>query len=403
MDWKPDGRKAYYIECDVHINVADHDRCNDLPFFPDSILIDDTMVSHATKEALTRRGVNSIPGQKKLAPNLFPKKRYKVHIAALQYYLSKGGILDKVHRVLEFEQSDWLKQYIDFNTAKRQQSTSEFGKAFYKLLNNAFFGKSMESVRKRVNIRLVKNGKQHLFQTSKPGYKRFSIFSHDLVGVEIATPYIVLDKPIYIGATILDLSKLLMYRFWYDVLKVKYDNIKLCFTDTDSFLFHAETPDLYKDIHDMRRHFDTSNYPKDHYLYSNENKAVPGLFKDECGGKVISEFVGLRSKLYHVLIDDDKNPSKMAAAGVKKKIANKYLLHEDYKNVLFGGEEVNVAQTTFRSVNHTMYSVRQSKCALSAIDSKRYILPDLVSTRALGHYLNEFELDFDISSQGSDF
>ena len=129
---------------------------------------------------------------------------------------------------------------------------------------------------------------------------------------------------------------------------------------------------------------------------------LPGLFKDECGGKVISEFVSLRSKLYHVLIDDDKNPSKKAAEGVKKKIASKYLLHDDYKNVLFGGEEVNVSQTTFRSVNHTMYSVRQNKCALSAIDSKRYILPDLVSTRALGHYLNKFELNFDISSQGSD-
>ena len=102
------------------------------------------------------------------------------------------------------------------------------------------------------------------------------------------------------------------------------------------------------------------------------------------------------------MIDDDKNPSKKAAEGVKKKIASKYLLHDDYKNVLFGGEEVNVSQTTFRSVNHTMYSVRQNKCALSAIDSKRYILPDLVSTRALGHYLNKFELNFDISSQGSD-
>ena len=86
-----------------------------------------------------------------------------------------------------------------------------------------------------------------------------------------------------------------MYRFWYDVLKAKCAKMKLFFTDTDSFLLHAETPDLYKDIHDIHRHFDTSNYPTDYYLYSNENKAVPGLFKDECGGKVISEFVSLRS------------------------------------------------------------------------------------------------------------
>lgn len=398
--WNPYGSKGYFVECDLYFDPKDHDHFNDLPPCPQSLLIDDSMVSFATRQAMERRGVSSVPPQKKLAPNLFMKKKYKVHIAALQYYLSLGVKLDKVHRVLEFNQSDWLKKYIDFNTSKRQQSTSEFGKSFYKLLNNAFFGKSMESVRKRVNIRLISNGKQHLFQTSKPGFKRFSIFSPELVGVELSKPYIILDKPIYLGASILDLSKLLMYRFWYDTLKKKYDNLKLCFTDTDSFLFWAETPDLYKDIESMKSHFDTSNYPKEHYLFSNDNKAVPGLFKDECGGSVISEFVGLRSKLYHILIDDSKNPSKLAAAGVKKSIANKYLLHEDYKNVLFGGEEVNISQTTLRSYQHSIYTVRQSRCALSAIDSKRFVLSDLVSTRALGHHLNEYEVDFEVHPDG---
>ena len=143
-DWNPDGSKGYFVECDVHVDPKDHNHFNDLPPFPESIPIDESMVSYATRQAMERRGVSSVAPQKKLAPNLFIKKRYKVHIAALQYYLSIGGVLDKVHRVLEFNQSNWLSNYIQFNTSKRQQSTSEFGKAFYKLLNNAFFGKSME-------------------------------------------------------------------------------------------------------------------------------------------------------------------------------------------------------------------------------------------------------------------
>ena len=207
-------------------------------------------------------------------------------------------------------------------------------------------------------------------------------------------PTITLDKPIYLGAAILDMSKLLIYRFWYDVLKVKYSNIKLCFTDTDSLLYWVETPDLHKDFKDMGRHFDTSNYPTDHSLFSLTNKAVPGLMKDEFAGKYGSEFVGLRSKLYSCKIHEADG--KMAAAGVKRKVAKRDLRHESYKDVLFGGEEVHVNQTTLRSYNHTMYTVQQNKCALSAIDNKRYILSDLVSTRALGHHLNQYEMHCDI-------
>ena len=139
-------------------------------------------------------------------------------------------------------------------------------------------------------------------------------------------------------------------------------------------MFWAETPDIYKDMEEMKDKFDLSNYPEDHPLFSMHNKAVPGLFKDECGGKVISEFVGLRSKLYSIKIEDPEKPHKLAAAGVKKAIAKRNLLHSDYKDVLFGGDEVNVSQTTLRSFNLYMYTVRQNKCALSAIDSKCFIL-----------------------------
>ena len=154
----------------------------------------------------------------------------------------------------------------------------------------------MESVRKRKNIVLINKESQHTLQTSKPGFKRFAIFSEDLVGVELVKPNVVLDKPIYAGATILDLSKLLMFEFYYKVLKTNITEIKLVFTDTDSFLLDIPTEDIYDDLKRLENYFDFSNYPKDHPLYSTQNKAVVGKFKDETAGVPIEEFIGLRSK-----------------------------------------------------------------------------------------------------------
>ena len=127
-------------------------------------------------------------------------------------------------------QEAWLKPYIDFNTCKRQSATTDFKKAFHKLLNNACFGKTMESVRNRVNIVLVKKERSMIFQTSKPGFKRFSIFDEDLAGIELTKPLIKLNKPIYIGMTVLDISKLIMQKFWYGVVKEKFPDSTLCFT-----------------------------------------------------------------------------------------------------------------------------------------------------------------------------
>ena len=254
----------------------------------------------------------------------------------------------------------------------------------------------MESVRKRRNIVLIRTESQHRFQTSKSSFRRFKIFNENSVAAEVYKPCIGLDRPIYVGAAILDLSKLLMYNFWYDRLKTNFSSIKLCFTDTDSLLFWVESDNIYKDMYEMKEYFDTSNYRGfrtdafkryyRYYLYSNEREGVPELFKDECKGKIIKEFIGLRIKMYSVDIHDDKR--KMATAGVKTAIAKHELLHNKFKDVLLGGNEVSIEQKTIRSINHKLFTVNQRKNALSAIDDKRFILPDLVLTRAIGHHLN---------------
>ena len=216
-----------------------------------------------------------------------------IHLRNLQFYLSQDVRLIQVHRAIAFRQEAWIAPYIAENTRLRQAAVDKFEKDYYKLLNNAFFGKTMENVRKRVKIVLVHKGRSHAWQTSKPTFKRFEIFDENLVGVEVAQTTITLNKPIYVGFTVLELSKLSMYKFHYEVMKPNFPKSVLCFTDTDSFLYHLTCKNLYSEhLHRLRSHFDFSNLAEDNPLFSNENRAVVGKFKDEAEGIPIQEFVG---------------------------------------------------------------------------------------------------------------
>ena len=259
------------------------------------ILIQITTVSikFIFRELRVQRGCGKDFSSIKLAPNFFPKKAYVTHLRNLQFSLSQGVILKNVRRAIRFRQEAWIAPYISENTRLRQQAADAFEKDYYKLLNNAFFGKTMENVRKRVKIVLVNSGRSHAWQTSKPTYKRFQIFDENLVGVELAQTNILLDKPIYVGFTVLELSKLLMYKFHYEVMKPNFPESVLCFTDTDSFLYHIICKNLYSDhLYRLRNHFDFSNLAEDNLLFSNENRAVVGKFKDETEGIPAREWIG---------------------------------------------------------------------------------------------------------------
>ena len=267
----------------------------------------------------------------------------------------------------------------------------------------------MENVRNRVRIELVNNERRHAWYTSKPTFKRFEVFDDDLAGVELAVTSVLLDKPIFIGFTILELSKELMYKFHYDVMKQNFPESVLCFTDTDSFLYHITCSNLYSEhLYGLREHFDFSKYPDNHVLFpagnsvadndriKNSNKAVVGKFKDEADGLPIREFIGLRSKMYSILIDNGKQ--KHTAAGVKKCVKNRELTHELYRSILRGSSMITdepqpledhwIRQMTFRSHNHTVYTVDQCKVGLSRYCDKRWVTQDGVITRPHGHYLN---------------
>ena len=167
-----------------------------------------------------------------------------------------------VHRILKFKQSDWLKKYIDFNTNKRKNAGNSFEKYYFKQMNNSVYGKTMKNLKKRIKVRLVNNAKDNKNYVSKPSFVLHTIFNKNLVAVHEVKPVLTFDKPIYVGFSILDLSKYLMYEFQYKYIKRKY-NANFLFTDTDSLIYKTETEDVYEDFYEGKSFLDFSDYPED--------------------------------------------------------------------------------------------------------------------------------------------
>ena len=201
--------------------------------------------------------------------------------------------------MLKFDQSPWLKQYIDFNTERRKHAKNSFEKDFFKLMNNSVFGKTMANLRKRVDVRLVTNEKKLDKLTSKPTFASSKIFNENLMAVYKVKETLTLNRPAYVGMCILDLSKMLMYDFHYNYIKKKYNNrARLLFTNTESLTYEIEAEDIYKDFWNDKDMFANSDYPESSPYYCNVNKKIIGKFKDEACGIPITEFIGLKSKMY---------------------------------------------------------------------------------------------------------
>ena len=192
-------------------------------------------------------------------------------------------------------------------------------------MNNAVFGRTMENVRKHRDIKLVTTERRRNYLVSEPNYHTTNFFTEHLLAIEMKKTEILMNKPVYLGLSLLELSKILMYEFWYDYLKPKYGKkAKLCCMDTDSFIGYIKTDDIYKDIaEDVETRFDTSNYELERLLPKGKNKKVIALMKDELGTKVMTKFLGLRAKTYSYLIDDSSKDKK--AKGTKKCVIKRKL------------------------------------------------------------------------------
>ena len=341
--------KGHLLEVDICYPKELHDFHNDLPFMCERMKIN---------------------GVEKLIPNLYYRKRYVIHIRALEQALKHGLVLERIHRAIEFKQSAWMKEYIDFNTKLRTAAANDFEKDFYKLMNNAVFGKTMESIRKHRNIKLITSREAYLKAVMKPNFKSGVQFSESLMGCEMGKIKVVMNKPIYLGQVILDLSKIVMYEFHYDYMKQKYpEGLTLCYMATNSLIYDMETENFYKDkAEDVKDRFVTSGYNRNQPLSVGLNKKVTGLMKDELEGEIMTEFVTMRPKMYAY---KTRSAGSKKCKGIKKCVVRKTISFEDYKACLLGGGPSYRSQLMFRSSKHEDRTLEANKLALSRDEDKR--------------------------------
>lgn len=370
----PDDYKyGYLIEVDLEYPEKLHDQHNDYPLCPEHM-----------------KPPQSNHKNKKLILNLYNKSNYILHYRTLKLVLQNGMRLKKLGRVLKFRQSDWLKPYIILNTNERTKATNEFEKNFFKLMSNAIYGKTLENVRERVDIKLRnmwlgRYGVKNLIV--KPNFKKRVIFNENLIAIEMLRTNICISKPIIVGVCVLEISKLCMYDFHYNFIlkKFDYEKCKLQYTDTDSFIYNIQCDDIYAFLKENANRFDTSDYSTNNkYGIELLNKKIPGLMKDECNGNCIVEFVGLRSKMYSIRVDGANTIKR--AKGVKQNVINKKIDFDSYFKCLI--EKINFvdAQCTIKSKLHKVYSIEQTKSMLDPLDDKRKICENKIDTIAWGHY-----------------
>lgn len=367
-----DSNIGYILEVDLNYPISIHNKHNDLPFCCET-----KKTPHAK--------------QAKLIVDLNNKNHYIIHIKNLQQCLKHGLELSKIHRILKFKQSPWLKEYIELNNFHRTNAKSTFEKNFFKLLNNAVYGKTMENVDKRKDVKIVskwENERKKLGARAliaRPNFHSLSVFKENMIAIQSNKTYTIYNKPIYLGYTILELSKWKMYDFHYDYMIPKYkEDIKLNYMDTDSFIYTIKTDDFYKDIiNDIDERFDTSEYSVNNtFNIPLKNKKILGMMKDENNGIIMREFVGLRSKMYSFLRDDSIECKK--AKGVKKNVCDKLTIN-DYKNCLYNDKIYYGDMYVFRSKLHKIYTTHLNKISLSYLDDKRFICSDKENTYAWGH------------------
>ena len=343
---------GYLVEFDLIYPNNIKEKTKNFPFAPVNKKICPDVFNDYMKEIRPDTCVQS----SKLICDWSDKKHYLVHYRMLKFYLRHAMIVDKVHNIISFRQSRWLEKYINFNTQKRNQAVNDFEKDFHKLLNNAFYRKTMENVRNRLKIKFVKKDdyREIVKQQSKLTFNGIHKTYENCDSYTFKQNEVLMDKPIYLGFAVLELSKFLMYETYYDILQPYFgqENIQLHFMDTDSFVLSVNTKDVIKDLKNLEDIFDFSNLDKNHKLFSNKNKKVLGKFKIEAPKNIwVDEFVCLTSKMYAFKFGSD---SKNKLKGISKSQSKNIKVEENY-NCLFGGEYQRECNNyIIRSINHEM-------------------------------------------------
>ena len=352
-----DSEIGYFVEVDLKYPDEIKYKTKNFPFCPENKF-------SPTDNFTDYMGLNkpeSYVKCKKLICDWTDKQKYLVPYRLLKFYVKHGMEITKVHEVILFKQKKWLEKYIDYNTQKRNKTNDDFEKDFYKLLYNAFYGKTMENVRNRIRVEFLKNNENEKIvkwqsKLSFNGiHKTYNVGDTGYSSFTFKQTEVLMDKPIYLGFAVLDLSKLLMYETYYEKLQPYFglENIQNHYTDCDSMVLSIKTDDIINDLKNLEDLFDFSNLNPNNELFSNKNKKVLGKFKIETPESIwIDEFIALRSKAYAFKCN---NKSTNKIKGITRAQA-KNIKFEEYFNCLFGKEYQKTCDIfLIRSINHDIF------------------------------------------------
>ena len=413
------GKYGFFIECDIEAPVELHDKFNDLPFFPvqKAGMYSDGIKKYAAKNDIVDK-VKEV-NTPKLICDLVPRQKYLVHYSLLQLGIQQGYRITHIHHIIRFKQAPFIFEYVNMLSEKRAKSKTTVEKNLYKLLANSIYGKFVETGLKRMKVKFANTWNEREAIIQKHGYDMIAgttMYSENLIGIKLNTPVYKVVKPFFIGFAILDMSKHIIYDFYYNVLKTTFDNVELLGQDTDSFIVQlSDKGNIVHKMCDMYKSFDFSELDNTSYFYGelvkyyehevdkskfpslesflNFNKKLPGpIFKDEHNGHRITEFVGLRPKMYCLV--DEKQVIHNAAKGVPRNVIDGKRMSvkniELYKRVLEAEKKEDaVIEGSFKRINNQAFDIttkEQTKTLMTCTDNKRWILDDNVHTLAFGHY-----------------
>ena len=378
---------GYILSVDLEYPKGLHEEHDMFPLCPEKVNIPPSEWSNFN--LLRGADLGDFKSTEKLIPHLKDRHDYVIHGEHLKFCLKHGLVLKKIRKVLAFDQSHWLAPFVNFVTELRKNASSEFEDSIWKKVVNASYGRLLMDKEKHINMKLVTNEMKFYNETRKPTLKTVTFYDKHLVGVQHKPRIITLDKPIAVGFSCLELSKLHIYKFHYGYIKPMYGkDCQLLVTDTDSLTYVVENHNVDRDIWANRKYFDLSKYPKESPMWWEKNKKLRGTFKREYPDRPIVAFVGLRAKMYafsHLSKSDKQNDETRKAKGIPRSVLNN-MRFDDYKKALFEHQVEKKSFVSIRSKKHKLQTIRQEKIGLSNFDTKRWVCDDGVKTFAYGHY-----------------
>ena len=420
MSLKTFDKYGYFIECDIEAPKQLHDKFNDLPFFPQQKagMYSDGIKKYAEKNDIVDKVKES--NTPKLICDLVPKQKYLVHYLLLQLGIQQGYQVTYIHHLIRFKQIPFIFEYVNMLSEKRAKSKTTVERNLYKLLANSTYGKFVETGLKQIKIKFASSIAEREAIIAKHSYEMIlgsTMDSEKLIDMKLNTGVRKVEKPFFIGFAILDMSKYIIYDFYYNVLKTTFDKVELLDQDTDSLIVQLnDKNNIVHKMCEMYKSFDFSELDKSSYFYGqlvnyyeqevdknkfsdlqlflDFNKKFPGpIFKDEHNGDRIMEFVELRPKMYCLM--DEKDVVHNAAKGVPRNVVidGKRMNVKNinlYKRVLETEIKKDaVIDGTFKRINNQKYTIstmEQTKTLMTCTDNKRWICDDNIHTLAFGHY-----------------